>query len=191
MVMLVSSEDWQGDPREVLNTSPIGSMLPFMGRQTFDSPIEVIFGIREESCRIPFVKNNPIKIRTGVLEEVGVYLIPIVLRLCYEGSPTEYFENWLNIYPSDSFAAEIFRVLYRQRRIVLQFFGESGQIERILFLSNNIGYWLGLNLTLNSQQEWSYDEFDQAREQIYRRFTTIKELFCYLGLPQVRKVVDS
>ncbi len=191
IVMLISSEEWQGDPREVLNTSPIGSMLPFMGRQTFDTPIEVIFGIREESCRIPFVKNNPIKIRTGVLEEVGVYLIPIVLRLCYEGSPTEYFESWLNIYPSDSFAAEIFRVLSRQRRIVLQFFGESSQIERILFLPNNIGYWLRLNLTQNPQQKWSYDEFDQAREQIYRQFATIKELFYHLAHPQVRRVIDS
>ncbi len=59
-----------------------------------------------------------------------------------------------------------------------------------MVLPNNIGYWLTLNLTLNPQQKWYYDEFDQAREQVYRRFATIKELFSSLGLAQVRRVID-
>ena len=33
--------------------------------------------------------------------------------------------------------------------------------------------------------------YQTAREQIYSRFATIKELFYTLGLPQVRRVVDS
>ena len=45
MVMFIPSREWPNDPSEVLNASPIGSMLPFMGQQTFDSPIEVITSI--------------------------------------------------------------------------------------------------------------------------------------------------
>lgn len=66
--MFIPIDDRSADPREVLKECPVGSMLLFMGKQTFASPIEVVFGIREESLRIPFVKTSPIVIRPGVLE---------------------------------------------------------------------------------------------------------------------------
>ena len=122
------------------------------------------------------------------MEEAGVYLIPVTLQLRYKGYPTEYFEAWLNISPPESFGGEIFRFLCQQARIVLQFFGESGQIERILTLPNNFAYWQALNLTLDHQRIWSMDDFDWAREQVYTQFSTPKELFFHLGPPQVKKV---
>lgn len=181
--MFIPTDDRPVDPREVLNESPVGSMLLFMGRQTFTSPIEVVFGIREESLRIPFVKTSPIVIRTGVLEEAEVYLIPVVLQLRYQGFPVEYFETWLNIQPPESFGAELFRVLCRQARIVLHFFGESGQIERILVLPNDTARWQSLNSILNPKRSWTMEAFDSAREQVYLKFTTPKELFVHLGNP--------
>ena len=78
------SEDRTVDPREVLRGCPVGAILPMIGRQTYESPIEVVFGIKEESQRIPFVNNNPIAIRMAVLEENGVFLIPIIIRLNYK-----------------------------------------------------------------------------------------------------------
>ncbi|MHA2246675.1 MAG: hypothetical protein ACXADY_17160 [Candidatus Hodarchaeales archaeon] len=41
--MFIPTEDRYVDPREMLNESPVGSMLLFMGRQTFTSPIEVVY----------------------------------------------------------------------------------------------------------------------------------------------------
>ena len=186
--MLLRNNDFRDHFQVDAGCDPVGSMLFFMSRQTFESPIEVVFGIREESLRIPFVKTSPIAIRTGVLEEAGVYLILVILQLRYLGFPSEYFEAWLNIYPSDDFGGELFRILCQQRRLVLQFFGESGQIERILTLPNNIAQWLALNLTLDPQRSWAMEEFDWAREQVYTRFPTPKELFFHLERPQVKKV---
>ena len=42
--MFIPKKDRSINPLEVLNTSPVGTMLLFLCRQTLDSPIEVIFG---------------------------------------------------------------------------------------------------------------------------------------------------
>ena len=182
MVVFIPSEEWQGDPREVLKGCPVGAMLPMISRQTNESPIEVAFGIREESQRIPFINNNPIAIRMAVLEEKGVFLIPIIIRLSYMGFFTEYFECWLNIYPEDSIGAEIFRIISRQTRMVLQLLGDSGEIERIMILPHNYReYWSNLESVIDRSQSWSDEEFEQAREEIYKRFATPKDLFNHLG----------
>jgi len=176
------SEDKTVDPREVLRGCPVGAMLPMIGRQTYESPIEVVFGIREESQRIPFINNNPVAIRMAVLEEKGVFLIPIIIRLIYKGFFTEYFECWLNIYPEDSIGTEIFRIISRQTRMVLQLFGDSGEIERIMILPHNYReYWSNLESVIDHRQSWSDEEFEQAREEIYKRFATSKDLFNHLG----------
>ena len=163
-------------------------MLLFLGRQTLASPVEVMFGIREESRRIPCIKNTPIVIRTGILEKAGVYLIPVVLQLRYKGFPATFFEVWLNVSPPESFGAELFHYLCHQARIVLQFFGDTSLIARVLVLPNNIAQWQALKLTIDPQKSWSMDVFDRARDQIFTRFPTPQDLFFHLGQPQVRKV---
>ena len=180
--MIESSKDWTVDPIEVLNRCPVGAMLPLIGQQSYGSPIEVVFGIRVESQRIPLINNNPIAIRMAALEEKGVFLIPIIIRLNYLGFHPEYFECWLNLFPEDAIGAEIFRIISRQKRLVLQLYGDSEEIERIMIIAHNCReYWSNLESVIDHKRSWSDEEFEKAREEIYRRFTTPKDLFNYLG----------
>ena len=66
--------------------------------------------------------------------------------------------------------------------MVLQLFGDSGEIERIMILPHNYReYWSNLESVIDHQRSWSDEEFEQAREEIYKRFATPKDLFNHLG----------
>jgi len=61
-------------------------------KQSLGTPWQTVFYIREDSEHIEAIPPNPpIEMRSGVMEERGVVLIPILIKL-----NDELYECWLN-----------------------------------------------------------------------------------------------
>ena len=133
--------------------------------------------VREESGRIPLL-GSVIQIRTGLIKENGVGLIPMLIAL----GPGDYdiFETWLNFHAPrlDGSKNDDLETLCKQDRIVILLYGESG-MERSIQMTNS-----QLNSTWNVMLEkvsnmiaWEMKDFDLARGTIFRRYPTVRSLW--------------
>ena len=137
---------------------------------------EVAFMVREESARIPHLGRRVI-LRTGLLKQHQVGLIPILLRLGPQDE--DVFETWLNFHAPNKFGRknDHLEVLTKQERIIILFYGERGR-ERSIVIRNGVQQGLkGILQTVERLPPWSMQEFDNARSEVYSRFPTVKALW--------------
>jgi len=162
------------DVEEVIMTARPG-MAVFMKIKT-GAGWEVAFMVREESARIPHLGREVI-LRTGLLKQHEVGLIPILLRLGPEDQ--DVFETWLNFHAPDIFGRKDnhLEVLTKQERIPILFYGERGRERSIVVRNSAQQGFKEILQTVQHLSPWSMQEFNNAKLEVYSRFPTVKALW--------------
>jgi hypothetical protein len=169
------------DPQRLIALKPPGSAtfskVEFFDREGRTSGWEVSFMVREESQRIPLL-GRVIEIRTGVIKECGVGLIPVLIAL--GPSDHDIFETWLNFHAPrlDGSKNDHLETLCKQDRIVILLYGESG-LERSIQMTNSRlkPTWNAMLEKVSHMTEWKMKDFDLARDTTYRRFPTVRSVW--------------
>ena len=169
------------DPQRLIALKPPGSAtfskIDFFDREGRTRGWEVAFMVREESQRIPLL-GRVIQIRTGLIKESGVGLIPMLLAL--GSGDHDIFETWLNFHEPrlDGSKNDHLETLCKQDRIVILLYGESG-MERSIQMTNSRlkPTWNVVLEKVSHMTESKMKDFDLARDAIYRRFPTVRGLW--------------
>ena len=160
------------DAETVIKTLPPGSMIYGRVKQSLGTPWQTVFYIREDSEHIEAIPPNPpIEMRSGVMEERGVVLIPILIKL-----NDELYECWLNYCTQGG--KEALQALASQEQNVVLIFKDKGKQERSIGFNNSCKNTFALILEgVSKKPTWQMKEFDAAKENLYRWFPKIKDLW--------------
>lgn len=162
---LVSAED-------LIRQAPLGACLYSLSRIDADAE-EVDFLVREETARV-FAWHQPtIEFRMGLLAEGPVLLVPILIRV-----ERELYECWVNHHAPEEQFRRVLGTLAIQERMVLHFYGQDGGRVRSLRVSNpHRAFFAEAARRCAEVIPWGMPAFDAAREAVYRRHPTVKDLW--------------
>ena len=162
------------DPEKMMKTRPPGQAA-FMRFAPVEGTLGVAFMLREETARIAALQDPEIELRAGVLEQDGVLLIPVLLRVGKEVQEN-IWETWWNFYASD--LPPKFKDLSRQDELFIFFYGDSGNRERTIKCRNSWKDFFKQAYQLCVvHPSWSMSDYDNAREKIYARHPTVMDLW--------------
>lgn len=165
------------DPLALLLQMPHGSAL--YSRVQFDGGHwEVAWILREEKARLRQLgKEPPVEFRAGVFVQDGVLLIPVLVRVG-KVAPENIFETWVNVCQAGGNGPDVVKDLAAQERIAIQFYDSRPEPERSLQIYNSMrSFFESLTEQLQIVTPWTMRQFDQAREQIYKRYPEIMDLW--------------
>ena len=165
------------DPVAVLLAMPHGSAV-YSRMQIDGGPWEVAFLLREESVRIQKLgKEPPVEFRAGLLAQNEVLLIPVLIRVG-PVRPENIFETWINVCQAGGNGPDIVKDLAAQERITIHFYDKRTEPERSLQVYNSPrGFFETLAEQLEVISAWTMRQFDEARENIYRQYPEILDLW--------------
>lgn len=164
------------DPQDVIRCAPVGSCVYSLARIDAGAE-EVDFLIREETARVQAWQSPAIEFRMAVLEERGVLLVPVMIRV-----GVELYECWINHHAEDAKTSRVLGTLAIQERLVLHCWGDAGARIRSLAVSNPHGAtWAEAAHRCAAAPPWSMRAFDVARDAVYRRHPTVMQLWSALG----------
>jgi len=160
------------NPQDQIKKMPAGSAI--YARAEFDESIisETVFLIREEPRAVKALGENPkIEIRAGIIQEKGVTLVAVILRI-----GGEYFETWWNYYQPDGHGQRSFSDMATQERIPILFF--TPEMTRSLAVRNSLAPFFADALRrVQAMPEWSMKDFNAAREVVYAKYPTVTKLW--------------
>ena len=102
--------------------------------------------------------------------------------LCALGRPANctVYETWINQHAPDQ--SETLTTLAEQRSLVVHLYIDDGRLGRTLVLINEIqNCWRQALAEIAARPPWSMQEFDQAREQLYRQYAEPWDLWQQIG----------
>ena len=144
---------------------------------------EIVWLFRCSSAMIQSLPQEcSIEVRAGSFESNDVCLIPVLF--CFNANETEngIFETWINV---NQMGENPLTLLAVQRRIVIQLFGDSGQIEKSFEINNPLQPLANtLLLQLGNEAHWTVSQFESALHKSYKRFPTVVDL--WNELPKLR-----
>jgi hypothetical protein len=161
---------------DVLRQMPPGTAL--YAREHVDAGAwETAWLIREETARIARLGKQPdVELRTGVIEQNGILLIPVLLSIG-PTSPEAVFETWINAYQARAKAASL-EDLAIQPRIIVHLYGNGCRLERSLTVSNQLQVFARETLArLKVTEPWDMGEFDAARKRLYTSYLHVFDLW--------------
>ncbi len=164
MPPLVSAED-------LIRRAPVGFCLYSLSRLDA-APEETDFLIREETARIQAWRSPAIEFRSGAITEEAVVLVPILIRV-----QDELYECWVNHW-AEANSQRVLGTLAIQERLVLHCFGDEGTRIRSLRVSNpHRAFFAEVSRTCATAAPWSMPAFDAARERLYTRHPSVRDLW--------------
>ncbi len=153
------------DPRDFIQKAPPGTAL--YARINVGQGWETAIFIREESTRIAQIGPGPrVEIRAALLDEGGVALIPLFVRL--GASHEKVYETWLNVHQTGG-GMQFLKDLASQPRIAVILYGDCGR-ERAIQSPNLLRETFAqLMFEVVRLPPWTMAEFDAARGRVYAR----------------------
>lgn len=166
------------DSETVIKSSPPGTMIYGRVKQSLDAPWQTVFYIREDKQYLRWLTPNPIvEMRAGVEQVDNVFLVPLMVKV---GGET--YESWLNYHATGGHGAGGLQDLAIQEQNFLLFFGDSGERERSIGFRNSCKKTFALILEgIKNKSAWSMQDFNQAREQLYKKYPTLQKLWASLS----------
>ncbi len=148
----------------------------------------VAFLIRETSAAIAQLGPSPVlEMRAGVMVEGRVVLIAVMVQV-----RSELYETWLNVYQRGADGFSYLRTLAGQDQVAFVFYGDKQRSERKLVIRNRLNVFAQDALaTLESATPWSMQEFDKARDALYKRYPTPETLWQALAQSQPAPVAAA
>ena len=165
------------NPEAVIKRAPPGTMI--YARVTLYGKDVTAFLIREESARIArwHRERVQVQLRAAVLPVGDVVPAVFMVRL-----GDEIYEAWLNVHQRGMDGFVPLRDLARQDEVHFILYGDGGERGGKISVLNSIqGFAKEALTTLRSSPAWSMEDFDAAREQIYREHPTVADLWEALG----------
>lgn len=162
----------------MIRRGPIGVCLYSLSRLDAGAE-EVDYLIREETARVRVWRSPDVEFRPSVIgrkvprpDARIVLLVPILIRV-----GGELYECWVNHW-ADLKTQRVLGTLAIQERLVLHFYGDSGDRLRSLAVSNpHQAFWAEAARQCASSLPWSMPEYDAAREEVYAEYPTVGALW--------------
>lgn len=163
-------------PEQIFSEMPV-TVGTFLKSQTTtqDSQVEeVIFVLKEETDTIAsLLAKNPCQIKHGIFRMDDVYLVIVMFYIW-----NTIYETWWNYHDESGEVKECFWGIATQDQFRIFFVTESkriwGGIPRKNELKEPFKKYLE---TLKETTPWAIEAFDQAKEEIYRRFPSKENLW--------------
>lgn len=169
------------DAVSVLRAMPPGMAL-YTREQIDRGAWEVAWLVREETGRIEGLGPHPeIEFRAGAIEQDGILLLPILLRVGPFTADSVY-ETWMNAHQPERAGQLAIGDLAIQPRLVVHLYGDDCRLVRSLRVGNHLQVWARKALSrVTTDPPWTMSAFDEAREQIYARYTRVVDLWNGMG----------
>ncbi|MFX1563429.1 MAG: hypothetical protein ACFFDP_08995 [Promethearchaeota archaeon] len=151
--------------------SPVGTagIAPFKDERENKFTSIIIHEDAEHVSRLP--KEVPIRVRTGFIKARNVGLIVVMPKI-----HGELYETWWNYH--NPIGPECFRDIMRQDKLLLVFFIDSPAPARILWVPNTLKeFFKSAIAKILGMKPWTMQEFNVARETLYREYPTPKDLW--------------
>lgn len=156
------------DPITVLQVGGPGMAMHSFTRFSDSGRLEVTWLLRVASEKIRQIPDSEIvEVRADVFHEDPVYLIPVLIRIDSTESEESIFETWINIHQQGE---NPLTLLADQDRIMLQLYGDSLTVEKILEIPNTLQTMARTTLAdLSTAPSWTLREFESARNKLCDR----------------------
>ncbi len=169
------------DPARLLTAASPGSCIHARVALGAGSPMETALLLRETSARIAALGPGPrVVIRVGLIEQDGVGLVSLLLRLGPEREDgSDVWECWINACAEGDHALSD---LARQKRVVVLLYGDRpGSLlwhERAIASPNALrADFRRIAEAVATLRPWGMAQFDAAREAVYSRYSTPQALW--------------
>jgi len=157
------------DAERVITNAPIGSMIK--ARVTLAGVAQTAYLIREDRKRIDRLGESLfVVIRTGLIVERGVHLVPVLLSI--ENGPP--YECWFNYHQAGD-GRDYFNDLSTQERIPILIY--ASKIARRLTVPNYLGPLFANYAAAMPAQPWTMQAFNAARNLVYARYPEVNDLW--------------
>lgn len=141
----------------------------------FDNIIEFAFCIKEETKYIKRHKYLLIQLRMGMLKLDNVFVVPMMMLV--NNDYDMLYETVFNYHQTGG-GAKYIDTLKNQGTIKLLFFNENNEEARQIQINNTIRDDITeIAMRLSSTKEWSMIDFDNAKEKLYRIYSTPQHLW--------------
>ncbi len=123
----------------------------------------------ERVSRLP--KEVPVRVRVGFIKARNVGLMVVMPKI-----HGELYETWWNYH--NPVYHECFRDIVRQDKLLLAFYIDSPEPARILWVPNTLKeiFKPAIEIILG-MVPWTVNDFNVARETLYRKYPTPKDLW--------------
>jgi hypothetical protein len=162
------------DPEKLIIRMPPGSAVYAV---THRPEAHLDFLVREKSNVIRNRLRNPIvTIRPGLFIQDGVGLLTVMFLL---GSDMEQlYETWFNYRASGQDGEQILDLMTTQENIAFHLYGDSLKVEKSVVINNSIGgFFTTAAAEIRKLPPWSMQQFDRARDVIYRKHPSPEALW--------------
>ena len=164
------------DPLEFIKKMSAGTMT--LGRASFDGrPMETCFYIKEETHYLKQLGKNPIlTIQTGIFEKPNIAIVCFLMRP--NGNMDMLYESWFNFHATEGLGKATFADMAGQDNIIFWFVDEKGNDYRKIEIKNSLKETFADYITkIALINPWTMQEFDQARDSLYKDYPRPENLW--------------
>jgi len=161
------------DPGNVIASMPPGSAIyARIGRPEMHTD----FLVREESATIQLLVNPIVTIRPRLFVEHDIAVLVVMFQA--GDNPEQIFETWWNYHQPDGYGETVFRDMMTQVDVAIHWYGDSGTVEKSTVIRNSLRDYFGMATEkIRALPPWTMQEFNDAREVIYKRRPTLAALW--------------
>jgi hypothetical protein len=147
-------------------------------RQVSGEDWQVAFLIRETSDRLAQMpRDAKVHVRAGGMQQGDVLVVIVIVCVEQGRYGDELYETWWNVHQPAG-GLEMFQRMGQQTTLRLWFYGDTGEVERVLELENGLrAFFQSVMAVVPTIPAWTMAAFDAARASIERLFPSTADLW--------------